>query len=133
MSTDLLVIVDDNTDAFRYSSTGASTPWILSTLNPFYKSTSWYPESTPTSIGGFTFTFNGRRAPAPHIYLAAEQNLGTSVAFIGNTPPPDSPQTATVQIDNGTSFSSTTKTPIHNLTSNGSQHPSYLMADTRSQ
>lgn len=34
----------------------------------------------------------------------SESTLGTSAAFIGNTPRPPSPQTATVQIDNGTSY-----------------------------
>jgi hypothetical protein len=38
------------------------------------------------------------------VLFLAEQDLGTSAAFVGNTPPSSSPQTATVQIDNGTSF-----------------------------
>jgi len=108
MSTDLLVIVDDNTGAFSYSWSGGSTtssPWILSTLTQWYRSTSWYTASA-TQTGTLTFTFNGRPHASFTLLCISDQKktLGTSAAFIGNTPAPPSPQTATVQIDNGTSF-----------------------------
>ena len=43
--------------------------------------------------------------------LLSDQNLGTSAAFIGNSAPSSAPQTAVVQIDNGTSFVYTYQDP----------------------
>jgi hypothetical protein len=98
MSTDLLVIVDDDSSAFSYSSESMN-PWVLDTFN-----SRWYRGTYRFShIGTFTFTFNGRRL-STHFISLSERNLGTSAAFIGSTPPSLTSQEATVQIDNGTFF-----------------------------
>lgn len=44
-------------------------------------------------------------------YLMSDQYPGTSAAFIGNSAPASAPQTAVVQIDNGTSYVYTYQDP----------------------
>ncbi|KAH9478610.1 hypothetical protein JR316_0009067 [Psilocybe cubensis] len=82
MSTLKLVqILDDNAPDFKYS----GGQWTLSTLVQWYQQTSNYPAFvTATQFGSFSLTFQG-----------------TSIAFIGNTPPEPSSQTALVSIDGG--------------------------------
>ena len=105
MATDLQIIIDDNSGAFSYSWSGgsnSSSPWVLSQLTEWYHATSWYISST-TQTGTLVFVFHGMPNPSP-FFGCLNDSLGTSATFIGNTPTSYFPQTATVQIDNGTAF-----------------------------
>jgi len=95
MSTEVQLIVEDDSPAFEYSPS-----WSLSRSDFWYNLKSWH--SSTASPGILTFTFNGKSVHAFHISLS-EQHSGTSAAFIGSINA-FSPMAATVQIDEGTPF-----------------------------
>ncbi|KAF9474030.1 hypothetical protein BDN70DRAFT_345730 [Pholiota conissans] len=80
-NTQLRVILDDNAGFIAF---GGGQQWTLSTLPQWYQGTSNYPAFAQVSdaFGKMTMAFTG-----------------TSVAFIGNTPPQGLSQSATVSID----------------------------------
>jgi hypothetical protein len=107
----LFIIIDDTrADSFSFG----PPDWNINTLNPWFNGTGHVPPRNTS--GQLSMTFNGQSFSLSLSQLNRSLVSGTSVAFFGITPPPNSSQILAVSIDGS---------PPTNTSYNDPNPPSY--------